>query len=294
MAELTGDSAALAKGLANIPVQPADVIRVFSPNAVPVLAQVRREYVRVAGEVRQTGVFELRKGETLRELVARLGGPNEAGYLYATQLKRESIKKSQQQRLDEIADRFERDVEAAATAHVAGSTDKDVITIQQAELERQRRIAQKLRTVKAEGRIVLELDNGAAQVKDLPDLPLQDGDSIFVPRKPGTVDVLGSVFQANSFIYKSNRTVSDYVRLAGGASANADKSETYVIHADGTATSSSKSWFGTLGGTAVEPGDTIVVPETIDRSTFRQSLKEWTAIFYQFGLGAAGLKVLQN
>ena len=88
--------------------------------------------------------------------------------------------------------------------------------------------------------------------------------------------------------------MSDYVQQAGGLTVTADKSEMYVIRADGTAQSGqSTGWFSGIGGTALTPGDTVVVPEKIDRSTFMQSLKEWTSIFYQFGLGAAGLKVLK-
>jgi protein involved in polysaccharide export with SLBB domain len=295
VAELVADSATIDARLAPIQVRATDVLRVFAPGAVPVQAQLQHEYVRVSGEVKQSGVFEIRKGETLRELMSRLGGVTDTGYVYATQLKRESVRRSQQIKLDEIADRFERDVESGAKVRLSGTTDKDAVGIQDAEIERQRRLAQKLRNIKAEGRIVLELDNGDAQLKNLPDVPLQDGDNIFVPRKPGTVEVLGSVFQANSFIYKPRRSAKDYVLLAGGETASADTSETYVIRADGTAKSRrGTGWFSGMGGTAINPGDTIVVPETIERSSWRQSLKEWTAIFYQFGLGAAGLKVLQN
>lgn len=295
VAEVVGDNATLASRLASIPVSPTDVIRVFAPGAVPVQAQLQNEYVRVSGEVKQSGVFQIRKGETLRELMFRIGGATDAGYIYATQFKRESVRRLQQLKLDTIADRFERDLDSSAMSRLSATTDKDAIQIQAAELERERRIAQKMRTVKAEGRIVLELEDGNAQLKNLPALALQDGDSIYVPRKPGTVDVLGSVFQANSFIYKPRRNVKDYVLLAGGATATADASEMYVIRADGTAQSGrGTGWFSGVGGTAVNPGDTIVVPETIERSSWRQSLKEWTAIFYQFGLGAAGLKVLQN
>lgn len=295
VAELVADKATIATRLAAIPVRPTDVIRVFAPGAVPVQVQLQNEYVRVSGEVQQSGVFQIRKGETLRELMVRLGGTTDAGYLYAMQLKRESVKRSQQLKLDELADRFERDVESAATSRVAGTTDKDAIVVQAAELERQRRLAEKLRTVKAEGRIVLELEDGNAQLKNLPDLALQDGDSIFVPRKPGTVEVLGSVFQANSFIYKPRRNVKDYVLLAGGETTSGDTSEMYVIRADGTAKSGrGTGWFGGVNSAQVNPGDTIVVPEKLERSSWRQSLKEWTAIFYQFGLGAAGLKVLKD
>lgn len=295
VAQLQADKATIAVRLASIPVHATDVLRVFAPGAVPVQAQVQNEYVRVSGEVKKSGVVQIRKGETLRDLMFRLGGSTDAGYIYATQLKRESVRRTQQLKLNELADRFERDIESAATTRLSGTTDKDAVAIQAAELERQRRTAQRLRSVKAEGRIVLELEDGNAQLKDLPDLALQDGDTIFIPRKPGTVEVIGAVFQSNSFIFKPHRNVNDYVMLAGGQTAAADKSEMYLVRADGTAKSSrGTGWLSGVGGTGVNPGDTIVVPETIDRSSWRQSLKEWTAIFYQFGLGAAGLKVLKN
>lgn len=295
VADLNAEQSMLNLQLGAIPVQPTDVLRVFAPSSVGVQAQLQHEYVQVAGEVSKTGVFEIQKGETLRDLMIRLGGVSDRGYLFATQLKRDSVRRSQQLKLDEIADRFEKEVESAASARVAGTTDKEAVALQAAEVERQRKTAERLRTVKAEGRIVLELASADAELKNLPDLPLQDGDSIFVPRRPGTVEVLGSVFQSNSFLYRPNRNVKDYVLLAGGGTASADNSEMYVIRADGTARSARGSgWFAGVGGVQVNPGDTIVVPEKIDRSSLRQSLKEWTAIFYQFGLGAAGLKVLRD
>lgn len=295
VADLVADKDAIATRLSGIPLHPADVLRVFSPASVAVQAQISNEYVRVAGEVKQSGVFKIRKGETLRELLARLGGTTENGYLYATKFTRESVRLAQQAQLNEVADRYERDIESNATQRVAGTTDKENIATVSAEVERQRRLAQKLRSVKADGRIVLELQDGNAQVKNLPDLELQDGDSVYVPRKPGTVDVVGSVFQQNAFIYRPHRTVNDYLALAGGPTVTADASEIYLIRADGTTQSGrSTGWFSGLGGSQVNPGDTVVVPEKLERSSLTQTLKEWTSILYQFGLGAAGLKVLKN
>lgn len=294
VADVLADDAATGV-LRAIPVKSADVVRVFSPSAVGVPTRLQAQYVRVSGEVNQSGMFQLRRGETLRELMFRIGGVTDVGYLFATQVTRESVRRQQQQKLDEAADRFERDVESASSTRAAGSIDKDALQTIAADVERQRQIARRLRTVKAEGRIVLELENASAELKNLPDLALQDGDVITVPRKPGTVEVIGSVFQSNSFIYKPRRTVKDYVALAGGPTASADESEMYVIRADGTARSGRGSgWLSGVGGVVVNPGDTVIVPEKIERSSWRQSLKEWTAIFYQFGLGAAGLKVLKN
>lgn len=295
LAELPANRESLTGRLAQIPVHPTDILRVFAPGAVPVQIQAQREYVRVAGEIEHSGVYELRKGETLRELIARLGGPNANGYLFATRVIRDSVRRQQQAKLDEAADRFEHDLDEAAQERLTGVSDAGNLAAITADIERQRRAAQRMRQVKAEGRIVLELADSRAQVKDLPSLPLQDGDSIYIPRKPGTVDVIGAVYQQSTILYRPNRTVNDYLALAGGYRPAADKGEVYVLRADGTAQSSSGGWFFSgLGGSTLNPGDTIVVPEKVARSSWVQSFKEWTTIFYQFGLGAAGLKVLQN
>lgn len=295
VADLIADKTLNNAQLVNVVVNPTDILRVFSPGAVPVEAQVQSEYVRIAGEARKSGIFLLKKGETLREFIVRVGGANENGYLYALQLNRESVRRNQQVKLNEVADRFERDMESNATQKMAATTDKENAAKTASEVEQQRRIVQRMRSVKAEGRIVLDLPGLDTEVKNLPDVPLQNGDSIYIPRRPGTVDVLGSVFQQNAFVYRPQRTAADYLEQAGGLTANADKSEMYVIRADGTARSGRNSGlFGSVGSTAINPGDAIVIPEKINRNTFVQNLKEWTAIFYQFGLGAAGLKVLKD
>lgn len=298
IAKIVADNGAATQSLAQIPLKPADVLRIFSPGAVPVEAQVRNEYVRVAGEVKQSGVFLIRKGETLRELIARLGGVTENGYLYAMSLNRESVKRAQQVKLDEAADRFERELEESAKQRLASVLDPQNIAAVTTEIERQRIVAQKMRQVRAEGRIVLELPDGNAEVKHLPDIALHNGDSVYIPRKPGTIDVIGAVFQPSTFIYKPRRTANDYLDMAGGTTISADRSEIYVIRADGTAESGrSKGWFGAVSGIGrsyLNPGDAVVVPQTIERGSWMQSLKEWTSILYQFGLGAAGLKVLRD
>jgi polysaccharide export outer membrane protein len=40
------------------------------------------------------------------------------------------------------------------------------------------------------------------------------------------------------------------------------------------------------------PGDTVFVPEDLERVTWWEGTKELTTILYQFGLGAAALKFL--
>lgn len=294
VATLNSAQSELDPGLAALPLNPADIIRVFAPSAMPIEAVIRNEYVRVSGEVKQSGTFNIREGETLRALMARIG-LTDRSYVFATEITRESVRRFQQEKLDEVSQRFMRDLEVGASQQLAATSDKDAIALINATLENQRKVALRMASVKSKGRIVLELEDGDSQLKNLPDLALRDGDNIYVPRRPDTVDVLGAVFQQNSFIYRPSRVVSDYMKLAGGPTQTADKSQMYIIRADGTTRSNnSTGWFSGLGNDKINPGDTIVIPEEIPHTSWTQSLKEWTSIFYQFGLGAAGLKVLKD
>lgn len=271
---------------------PASIIRIFSPGAVPHAMRSEKEYISLSGEVANPGTYIIKKGESLKDFIERTGVVNETAYIYATSLTRDSVKNSQQASLNEAVDKFEREVESTAAQRLSGAVDKDIATNIQGEVERQRKVIAMMRSVKADGRIVLEMKDAAASVHDLPDIPLQDGDSVFIPRRPGTVNVIGAVLQQSSFIYKPKRGVFDYINQAGGVSAIGDKSEVYVARADGTIGNAGR--FFTWNNLQINPGDSIVVPERIEKSSWMQSLKEWTTILYQFGLGAAGLKVLQN
>ena len=72
-----------------------------------------------------------------------------------------------------------------------------------------------------------------------------------------------------------------------------------MLRANGSVVSARQSSGWILTGNGLDssnalPGDTIFVPEELNKTTFTQEAREWTQIFYQFGLGAAGLKVLKD
>ena len=67
-----------------------------------------------------------------------------------------------------------------------------------------------------------------------------------------------------------------------------------MIRANGSVVSSQQkgNWVtrgSALAGTRAEPGDTVFVPEELNKTTFIQNAKDWTQILYQFGLGIAGV-----
>jgi polysaccharide biosynthesis/export protein len=163
------------------------------------------------------------------------------------------------------------------------------------EADAQRALVARLRTLKPTGRIVLEMRENPT-LAELPDMALEDGDRLYVPHLPSQVSVFGTVFNESSFLYRPDKTISDYLSQAGGPRKEADRGSIYVLRADGSVVSSRQSGFlvSSLGSLRPMPGDAIVVPEEFHRTTWTKDLKDWTQILYQFGLGAAALKVIRD
>jgi polysaccharide export outer membrane protein len=143
--------------------------------------------------------------------------------------------------------------------------------------------------------VVLEIKPNAAGSEALPDLVLEDGDRLLIPFRPASVNVIGQVYNSSAFLFQPGRTVGDYLRLAGGPTRDGDKGREFVIRADGSSVSrQQKSFLTTTGFDSLRlmAGDTVVVPEKLDRGAFLRGLKDYTVIFTQFFLGAAAAKVL--
>ena len=70
----------------------------------------------------------------------------------------------------------------------------------------------------------------------------------------------------------------------------------FVLRADGSVISKRQSgWLmSSFDSERLMPGDTIVVPEQFDYTSWTRVLKDWGQILYQFGLGAAALKVIKG
>ncbi|MEY3202563.1 MAG: hypothetical protein RIR70_2113, partial [Pseudomonadota bacterium] len=211
----------------NMLLQSGDVVTVFSKEDIRVPQEKRKRYVTLEGEFAVPGIYEVQPGETLRQLVARVGGFGRGAYTYGAIFTRESVRIDQQRRLDEVADRLEREFQRSAMERAQTATSKEGADIARNEVATQREFVSKLKQAKAQGRIVLELPRDTIQVKDLPELALEDGDRFFVPATPSTVSVLGAVFNENSFVYRNEKRFGDYLTQAGGPTKNADSSSLY-------------------------------------------------------------------
>lgn len=279
----------------NLELQPGDIVTIFSQADIHVPQTRQTTFVRLEGEFVSAGVYSVQPGETLRELVERAGGLTSQAYLFGSSFTRESTRRQQQAQLDEYTADLERDIERAGATRSTSAVNVQEAATVSASLESQRALAAKLRLLRASGRIVLDIAPGSSGVENIPDLPLEDGDSFVVPPRPANVKVVGAVYDQNAFIFENSRRAEDYLQLAGGIARSGDSRHTFIIRADGSVVSRKSKTARSRGGLeklSMNPGDTVVVPEIVDKTTLLRGLTDWSAIFGQFALGAAAINVL--
>lgn len=269
-----------------------DVVRAFSSIDAALPQERQSKRVRVEGEVLRPGDYILPPGTSVADALKAAGGLTHGAFIYGTEFTRESVRVTQQQNYERALRDLEVEV-SKRTSAVAARTSEEVLA-QTAQQNASERLIQRLRDLRPTGRVVLQL---APETSELPDLALEDGDRLYIPARPTTVGVFGSVFNAGSYLYGPNRSVDDYLRLAGSPTRGADQQSIFVIRANGSVVSAQQQASGLLGfggrnnvaSLTALPGDTVVVPEELNKQTFVQAAKDWTQIIYQFGLGIAGI-----
>jgi len=279
----------------NVPLRPGDVVTIFSQGDLRVPELKQTKFVRLSGEFTAAGVYRVKAGQHLRDIIREAGGLTPSAYLYGSTFSRESLRAEQQLRLNQMIAESERNLNRRQAALLGSSTTASEVAAARANLEVERTSLDLLRRIQPDGRIVLNLHPDDATLDSIPDLALEDGDQFYVPSTPATVTVIGDVYSQGSFLREPAKTVSSYLRNAGGPTRDADKGRIFVVRANGGVVNKDTSntfWAGGFDGMILMPGDAIIVPEQTDRGSFVRGLKDWSTILFNFGLAAAAVKVL--
>jgi polysaccharide biosynthesis/export protein len=244
--------------------------------------------VKIEGEIKFPGNYAIKKGETLSSLLSRAGGFTDKAYGKGAFFTREAVKKSQQENLSQAIDRLEAEMLAVTSQQARSALDKEDAEQQKVNVAQQRALIAKLRSVVPLGRVVIHLDD-PERLRGTPnDLQLQEGDSLLVPQIQETVNVLGSVLNPTAVIYDPYGTVKEYLAQVGGPSKHADAKYLYVIKVNGSAIGGRAGFFlgNRLGSARLDPGDTIVVPEDLERVSWLKTFKDVATILGQIALTA--------
>ena len=285
----------------NYLLEPGDVITVFSTNDIRVPVSKRRIYVRVEGEVGRPGIYQANADDTLEKIIRKAGGLTHDAYMFGAAFYREEVRKSQIENLDKLIRKLEYETSghlAQASQSLGAASDANIVQARILSAQQARREAiERVRNLRPEGRIALGLEPQRYNfINKLPNIRLQNGDKLIIPTRPDFVYIYGAVNTESALIFKEGQSVKDYLEVAG-VSTGADRESVILIRADGSALTAKSSWFGgSINSIKVMPGDSIVMPDKLDReaswSAIVRNAKDVTQIFYQLGLGAAGLKAL--
>jgi protein involved in polysaccharide export with SLBB domain len=281
----------------NLELKAGDVISIFSQADIHVPMKEQTKFVRLEGEFVHAGTYSVLPGESLRSLTQRAGGLTANSYLYGSEFTRESTRVLQQRRVDEsiqsLTLQMQRGNLALASSPISSAQDLAGMSSAQSS---ERELVAQLKQIRATGRIVLEFNPESRGVDTLPDVPLENGDSFIVPSLPSTVNVVGAVYNQNSFLYRAPAKTAFYLRLAGGPNTYADQRAMFVVRANGEVVSRksvSGPWRDEFDRLRMNPGDTLVVPEKSLKPSALRTVLDFSQIMSQFAFGAAAISVLK-
>jgi protein involved in polysaccharide export with SLBB domain len=237
--------------------------------------------VTLSGEVKRPGSYVVRHGERLSSVILRAGGFTDKAFLKGANFHRRSIHDAEKKRLEQfILEQEERILtDKPAILQEVSLSDAQTRQLQVAEKREQLRVVASRVSL---GRVVIHLDELEKFEGSASDLMLEDGDSLSVPQEPAAVLIMGSVRNPTAILHQEGQDVEYYINRSGGFSETAERKETYVIKADGSAIT------GFLRLRDVGAGDAIVVPPRTKERNFNW-IKDVATVAGQTVLGLAAL-----
>ena len=265
-------------GLANVILTPGDEVRITAPFDGSEIGTVL-----LTGEFRSPGLYAIRPGERLSDLIVRAGGYTDQAYPYGGVYTRESVKEAaldarqesiRQLRLSilNMAARSEVETEGVGSA-------TELLTA--------------IRTAPVSGRMVVEADLSALLLRPDLDPLIESGDAFYVPNVPTNVYVFGSVLNPGAVQFQSDKNAGEYLADAGGTALNADDSNIFIVFPNGSAQPVRSSYWR-RSDFAIPPGSTIIVPTDLTPGISLEVASSVAGVIGGIAQSIAALVILSN
>ena len=201
--------------------------------------------VTISGEVLRPGEYVIARDETIHEVIKRAGGLSPVAYPLGAVFARETLREQERDNNALLANQLEQ-----AVLQVSASDNENAAEQAQTLLA----YAQKLRTQPTVGRLsvnIISKDNGVPVYS-------QDGDTLFIPKRPAHVSILGAVNKSTTASYAPGKSLDAYLRSAGGMSRVADLKRSYLLLPNGESTLLTRQM-------PIPPGAAIVIVPRTDK-----------------------------
>jgi protein involved in polysaccharide export with SLBB domain len=205
--------------------------------------------VELDGEVQRPGQYSFGRDETLHDVIARAGGFSEVAYPLGAIMVRDSLKAEQTRANLTLARQVEQSI-LSLSQNASAEQDQQIPAVLA--------LASQLRTLSGSGRQIV---NAALKSGENP-VFLEDGDSLFIPKRPSHVSVIGSVYNEVSAVYAPYKTTRDYISEAGGTSKMSDSKNIYMVLPNGQSEP-----IGEIdsANVIIPPGAVLIVPPKVDK-----------------------------
>lgn len=234
--------------------------------------------VSISGAVDFPGAYTLQSNATLQDLYNLIGEFKEEAFLNGVIYIRETIRERQIESINKSKEDLNK---ALLISTQKGENIGDISIIQA--------LTQTINP-KYLGRISGDFSPGSVSSKNT---ILYDGDEIFIPKNPNSINVLGEVLNPIAFEHTKNLSIRSAIDKAGGYQDYANKRKVYVIRANGMIDRASRNIFSR--NINLEPGDTVIVPrKIITNNPGVQALVPITRILSDIAFSAAALESLSN
>ena len=269
---LNGDS-----GL-DTPLANSDVINVSGKSGL------EPRTITVSGQVNRPGDYSIQQGDSILDIINRAGGYTEDSYSEGSVFLRKNVALSQKRAFERSADELENTIIEIITQGTANLSEGTIAPLSA--------LITKLRNSKPLGRMVVNVDYLDLKTNSANNFLVEEGDSLYVPRRPNSISVVGEVLNSSTIVFQPNLGVDNYLDLAGGLNNAADRSRIFVIYPDGKSRLLKRSLFNSRDN--LLPGSTIVVPRDSRPFDAIKITQIITPILADLATSAAAIAAISN
>jgi len=256
-----------------LPLGEADGVMLYAGDVLEIMSDKTKGTisVRVEGEHNSPQEFVMPYGARLGDLLSRVR-MGENAQPAAIQLMRKSVQLRQKEMLNAQLRALESSVLTAR------SNTKSEAELRKAEAELILQWVERARAVEPRGLVSLA---GASSRNDI---LLEPGDVVRIPRTSNLVMVHGDVLFPSAMAFQDERTIGDYIDLAGGFTQAKRNTNVLLLRRDGTFEKIKRSSLDSKR-MSIDPGDEIfVLPRVATKHI--QIATDIINVFYQLALSA--------
>jgi protein involved in polysaccharide export with SLBB domain len=216
--------------------------------------------ITVKGEVKHPGTYGIQPGERLSSVLERAGSFQAEAYPYGAVLQRVQVRELELRSQNEIILRVRA---AQSNLQTLPENDARQKEAKVQAIQQWQSTLEQLSSNPPPGRVTIRISSKIDRWKNTPtDVEVRAGDILVIPKRPSYVMVTGQVYNPTAVSFRPGKSAKWYLSQSGGPTQVAYTKAVFVIRADGSVIGSKNNMLsGASLNAALQPGDTIVVPE---------------------------------